>query len=150
MWKRHESPESPKPTTTAGDTRQLRVSQQPASGAPAPASGSARLGQSIVVTGKITGSEDLTIEGRVDGTVEIRQHTLVIGQHGTVKAQILAKEVVVLGKVIGNITATSKVEIRENGTVEGDLTSPSVTIAEGATFRGGIEMTRDTAKNAAQ
>ena len=150
MWKKHESLESSEPTTTTRDTSQLRVSQQSAPGAPAPASGSARLPQSFVVTGEITGSEDLTIEGRVDGTVETRQHTVVIGQNATVKAQVLAKEVVVLGKVIGNITATSKVQIRENGSVEGDLTSPSVTIAEGATFRGSIDMTRDTAENAAQ
>ena len=151
MWKRNESLESPEPTRTTGDTHQTRVSQQPAPPAPpaSPTTGSARLGQSVVITGEITGSEDLTIEGRVDGTVESRQHTVVIGHQATVKAQVFAKEVVVLGKVIGNITATTKVEIRENGTVEGDLTSPSVAIAEGATFRGSIDMTRDSAENAA-
>ena len=115
-----------------------------------PLAGSARIGQSVVITGEITGSEDLTIEGRVDGTVESRQHTIVIGQQAMVKAQVLAKEVIVLGQVVGNITATGKIELRENGTVEGDLTSPTVAIAEGATFRGSIDMTRQkSAENAA-
>ena len=150
MWKRNESPESPEPTPTTRDTYEARVSQEPVAPPPAPStSGSARLGQSVVITGEITGSEDLTIEGRVDGTVASRKHTVVIGHQATVKAQVFAKEVVVLGKVIGNIAATTKVEIRENGTVEGDLTAPSVAIAEGATFRGSIDMTRDTAQNAA-
>ena len=150
MWKRNKSSKSPKPTPTTGDTCETRVSQELVSPTPAPSTnGSARLGQSVVITGESTESEDLTIEGRVDGTVESRQHTVVIGHQATVKAQVFAKEVVVLGKVIGNITATTKVEIRENGTVEGDLTSPSVAIAEGATFRGSIDMTRNTAENAA-
>ena len=150
MWKRNESSDSPELTPTAGDTHHTRVSQQPVAPTPAPSTnGSARLGQSVVITGEITGSEDLTIEGRVDGTVESRKHMVVIGHQATVKAQVFAKEVVVLGKVIGNITATTKVEIRENGTVEGELTSPSVAIAEGATFRGSIDMSRDSAENAA-
>jgi cytoskeletal protein CcmA (bactofilin family) len=154
MWKRNESSESPEQTRTTGDTNQTRVSQQPAAPAPpapaaSPTTGSARRGQSVAITGEITGSENLTIEGRVDGTVESRQHTVVIGHQATVKAQVFAKEVVVFGKVIGNITATTKVEIHENGTVEGDLTSPSVAIAEGATFRGSIDMTRDSAEDAA-
>lgn len=151
MWKRNESSESQEPT--AAPPRQApeaRAPQEPIAAKPSsPARPSARLGESVVITGEISGSEDLTIEGRVDGTVESRKHTVVIGHQATVKAQIFAKEVVVLGKVIGNVSATSKVEIRENGTVEGDLVSPSVAIAEGATFRGSIDMTRDSAENAA-
>ena len=135
--------------TTPRQAPEARAPQEPVAPKPsAPASTSARLGESVVITGEISGSEDLTIEGRVDGTVESRKHTVVIGHQATVKAQIFAKEVVVLGKVIGNVTATSKVEIRENGTVEGDLVSPSVAIAEGATFRGSIDMTRDSAEHA--
>jgi len=149
MWKRNESPEASEPTSTAAIPPARMVSQEPvAPKASPPTSGSACLGKSVVITGEITGSENLTIEGRVDGIVESRQHTIVIGDQATVKAQIFAKEVVILGKVIGNVTATSKVEIRENGTVEGDLVSPSVAIAEGATFRGSIDMTRDSAESA--
>jgi cytoskeletal protein CcmA (bactofilin family) len=150
MWKINEPSESIEPTPTTGDTHETRVFQKSVAPSPAPSTnGSDRLGQSVVITGEITGNEDLTIEGRVDGTVESRQHTVVIGHQANVKSHIFAKEVVVLGKVIGNITATTKVEIRENGTVEGDLTSPSVAIAEGATFRGSIDMTRNTAESAA-
>ena len=116
---------------------------------PSTQAGSARIGQSVVITGEITGSEDLTIEGRVDGTVESRQHTVVIGQQAMVKAQVFAKEVIVFGQVVGNITATGKIELRENGTVEGNLASPTLAIAEGATFRGSIDMTRQkSAENA--
>ena len=102
-----------------------------------------------MITGQVSGGEDLTIDGRVEGTIESRQHTVVIGQQATVKAQIFAKNVTVLGKVVGNITAGSKIEIREQGSVEGDLVSPSVAIAEGATFRGAIDMTQEKAESAA-
>ena len=129
---------------------EISTPQAPPAPAPRPiSSDAARIGQSVVITGEITGSEDLTIEGRVDGTIESRQHTVVIGQQATVKAQIFAKEVVVVGKVIGNITASAKIEIRENGAVEGDLASPTVAIAEGSTFRGSIDMSRQSAENAA-
>ena len=155
MWKKSEPEETPKPTGAPEtmpmpQTSSVAAPTAPAPTTPNPQAGSARIGQSVVITGEITGSEDLTIEGRVDGTVESRQHTVVIGQQAMVKAQVFAKEVVVLGQVVGNITATAKIELRENGTVEGDLASPTVAIAEGATFRGSIDMTRQTsAENAA-
>ena len=130
----------PSPSTSAPST--IR-SPQPAS------RGSATLGQSIVITGELKGNEDLTIEGRVDGTIESKQHTVTVGANATAKAQISAKDVIVLGKVDGNIIATSKVEIRPNGTVEGDIVSPTVAIAEGAMFRGSIDMRGDAAESAA-
>jgi len=89
------------------------------------------------------------IEGRVEGTIESKQHAVVIGQQAAVKAQILAKDVVVLGKVVGDITASTKIEIRPQGRVEGDLVAPAVAIAEGATFRGSIDMSQQSAESAA-
>ena len=85
----------------------------------------------------------------MEGTIESKQHTVTIGANATAKAQITAKDVVVLGKVDGNITATAKVEIRPDGTVEGDIVSPTVAIAEGAIFRGSIDMSGSAAESAA-
>ena len=104
------------------------------------------IGKSVVIKGELNGSEDLTIEGQVEGTIELRQHVLTIGPNGKIKAQVFAKSVVVLGEVIGNVTATDKVNIRENGSVDGDITAPRVAIAEGAHFRGSIDMQRQAAQ----
>jgi cytoskeletal protein CcmA (bactofilin family) len=100
------------------------------------------IGKSVIIKGELTGSEDLAIEGQVEGKIELRQNVLTIGANGKIKAEIFAKQVVVFGEVVGNITATEKVDIRDNGSVDGDLTSPRVAIAEGAHFRGSIDMQR--------
>jgi cytoskeletal protein CcmA (bactofilin family) len=100
------------------------------------------IGKSIVIKGELNGSEDLTIEGQVEGTIQLRDHVLTIGPNGRIKAQVFAKAVVVLGEVTGNVTATDKVDIRDNGSVDGDLVSPRVAIAEGAHFRGSVDMQR--------
>lgn len=100
------------------------------------------IGKSVVIKGELSGSEDLVIEGQVDGKIELRQNVLTIGANGKIKASIFAKQVVVFGEVIGNITASEKVDIRDNGSVDGDLASPRVAIAEGAHFRGSIDMQR--------
>ena len=104
------------------------------------------IGKSIVIKGELNGSEDLTIEGQVDGKIELRQNVLTIGPNGRIKAQVFAKAVVILGEVTGNVTATEKVDIRDNGSVDGDIASPRVAIAEGAHFRGSIDMQRAGAK----
>ncbi len=100
------------------------------------------IGKSIIVKGELNGSEDLTIEGQVEGKIELRDNVLTIGPNGKIKAQIFAKSVVVLGHVTGNVTASEKVDIRDNGSVEGDIVSPRVAIAEGAHFRGSVDMQR--------
>ena len=100
----------------------------------------ASIGKSIVINGELSGSEDLTIEGRVDGKIELRDHVLTVGPNGRIKAQVSAKAVVVLGQVTGNLTASEKVDIKENGSVEGDIIAPRVAIADGSHFRGSIDM----------
>ena len=100
------------------------------------------IGKSVVIKGELNGSEDLTIEGHVEGTIELREHVLTIGPNGRIKAQVFAKSVIVLGEVNGNVTASEKVDIREKGSVDGDIVSPSVAIAEGAHFRGSVDMQR--------
>jgi len=148
MWKRDEAvrpatgqptaaPQSPAPTTQAGTP------------APRPAETTRQLekdivniGKSVVIKGELNGSEDLTIEGHVEGTIQLRDHVLTIGPNGRIKAQVFAKAVIVLGEVTGNVTASDKVDIRDNGSVDGDIISPRVAIAEGAHFRGSVDMQR--------
>ena len=100
------------------------------------------IGKSVVIKGELNGSEDLTIEGQVEGTIQLRDHVLTIGPNGKIKAQVFAKSVIVLGEVTGNVTATEKVDIRDKGSVDGDIISPRVAIAEGAHFRGSVDMQR--------
>ena len=84
------------------------------------------IGKSVVIKGELSGSEDLTIEGQVEGKIELRQNVLTIGANGKIKAQVFAKAVIIFGEVTGNVTATEKVDIRDNGSVDGDITSPRV------------------------
>jgi cytoskeletal protein CcmA (bactofilin family) len=100
------------------------------------------IGKSVVIKGELNGSEDLTIEGQIEGTIDLRDNVLTIGPNGRIKAQVFAKSVVVLGTVAGNITASEKIDIKDGGSVEGDLVSPRVGISEGAHFRGSVDMNK--------
>jgi cytoskeletal protein CcmA (bactofilin family) len=104
------------------------------------------IGKSVVIKGELSGSEDLTIEGHVEGRIELKENVLTIGANARIRAEVFAKTVIVLGEVTGNVTATEKVDIRDNGSVDGDITSPRVAIAEGAHFRGSVDMQRAAAK----
>jgi cytoskeletal protein CcmA (bactofilin family) len=100
------------------------------------------IGQSVQIKGELTGNEDLTIEGMVDGKILVKDHNLTIGTNGKITAEVHAKTVVVVGQVMGNITADDKVEIAPSGSVEGDIRAPRVAIADGACFKGSIDMER--------
>ena len=106
------------------------------------------IGKSVIIKGELSGSEDLTIEGHVEGRIDLKDNVLTIGPNGKIKAEVFAKAVVVLGEVTGNVTASEKVDIRDNGSVDGDIASPRVAIAEGAHFRGNVDMQRAGAKPA--
>ena len=100
------------------------------------------IGKSIVIKGELSGSENLTIEGHVEGNIQLKEHVLTIGPNGKIKASVFAKSVIVLGEVSGDVTASDKVDIRDNGSVDGDIIAPRVAIAEGAHFRGTVDMQR--------
>ena len=100
------------------------------------------IGKSIVIKGELSGSEDLTVEGEVEGKIELRDHVLTIGANARITAQVVAKAIVVFGHVRGNLNAAEKVDIRDSGSVEGDVVSPRVAIADGAHFRGSVDMQR--------
>jgi len=106
------------------------------------------IGQSIHIKGELTGNEDLTIEGKVEGKVFLKDHNLTIGANGKITAEIQAKTVMVLGEVTGNITADDKVEVATSGSMRGDIVAPRVVLADGAKFRGAIDMDRKPASSA--
>jgi cytoskeletal protein CcmA (bactofilin family) len=98
------------------------------------------MGMSIVINGELRASEDLTVDGCVEGKIELSDHVLTVGSNARIKAQVTAKAIVVLGQVTGNLIATEKVDIKESGSVEGDIVAPRVAIADGSHFRGSIDM----------
>ena len=98
------------------------------------------IGQSVNVKGDLTAQEDLTIDGHIDGTVTLDKNLLTIGHQGTLKATVLAKTVIVHGKVTGNITATDAIRLHDTAEVQGDLVALKVGIADGASFRGTVDM----------
>lgn len=102
----------------------------------------------MTLKGELTGNEDLTIEGQFDGTINLKDYCVTIGQNGQVKADVTARQVVVSGKLDGKINAREKIEIHRTGSVVGDLISAGVAIEEGAYFKGSIEILRDDEKKA--
>ena len=98
------------------------------------------IGETIVFKGELSGDEDLVINGQVEGKIDLNQNALTVGEHGKVKAAVVAKTVVAAGKVRGNIMAAEKVDIRDTCAMEGNICAPRVVIALGAYFRGGIDM----------
>ena len=102
----------------------------------------AHIGKSVVVKGELSGSEDLYLDGEVEGTIELRDYSLTIGPNGRVRANTQAKDVVVHGKVNGNLRA-DRVELKKSALVTGDIFTQRVIIEEGAFFKGGIDIQRD-------
>jgi cytoskeletal protein CcmA (bactofilin family) len=98
------------------------------------------LGKSVVIKGELSASEDLTLDGQMEGRVTLPDHTLTIGPAANIKASISAKAVVIMGAVTGNVTAGEKIEIQATGSVTGDLASPRLMVAEGGHLRGKVEM----------
>ncbi len=100
----------------------------------------ANIGKAISIRGDLTGNEDMVIEGRVEGKVDLPNNQLTIGANGSVKAEIHAKGIVIVGHVVGNVIGLERVEIQATGRVEGDVTAPKLIVAEGAQLNGAIQM----------
>jgi cytoskeletal protein CcmA (bactofilin family) len=101
--------------------------------------GSTIIGESILISGSLNGDEDLTVRGRVEGTLTLTK-TLLVEPTGIVKAEVQVRNCVIAGAVVGNVTATESVEITNQGRMVGDITAPRVIIVDGASFRGRIDM----------
>ena len=99
-----------------------------------------KMGQSITSQGELTGAEDLTLEGRVEGRISLPEHVLTVGAGAHINAEVVAKTVVVLGTVVGNVTATEKFELRAGGSMQGNLKAPRISMADGAIFGGKVEL----------
>ncbi len=100
----------------------------------------ANIGKSISIKGDLTGNEDLVIEGKVEGKVDLPNNQLTIGANGAARAEVRAKSVVVVGRVTGNVSATERIEIQATGIVEGDVSAPRLIVAEGAVVNGAVKM----------
>ncbi|HET8667566.1 MAG TPA: polymer-forming cytoskeletal protein [Terriglobales bacterium] len=100
----------------------------------------ATIGKSLVIKGEVTGSESLYIDGRVEGSINLSGNRVTIGRNGVVAANITAREIVVLGKVRGNLNATDRVDIRNEGSLTGDVVAQRISIEDGAFFKGGIDI----------
>ena len=152
MWKRDESvkPAAPPATPAAAPSASAPAAPQASETRAQLGRDMVNIGKSVVIKGELSGSEDLTIEGHVEGRIDLKDNVLTIGPNGKIKAEVFAKAVVVLGEVTGNVTASEKVDIRDNGSVDGDIASPRVAIAEGAHFRGSVDMQRAGQKAQAQ
>jgi cytoskeletal protein CcmA (bactofilin family) len=144
MWKQEASPRH-EPSLTTEDIRQPQTQNAPTEERRI----AAWVGKLVVFKGDLSSSEDMTIDGRVEGTITLSEHGLTIGPHAEIRADILAKTVTVRGTVIGMITASENVVVSETGSVDGDIVSPKLALADGAVLRGRVDTaTRHTeAKN---
>ena len=102
----------------------------------------AQIGKSLRMKGEITGSEDLLIDGEVQGTIVLEDNNLTIGPNGNVQANVKAKSIVVLGHLTGNVRCSERIEIRKTGLLEGDLSTARIVIEDGAVFRGSIDIVK--------
>ena len=108
----------------------------------------AHIGKSVVIKGELSGSEDLYVDGNVEGSIELRNNSLTVGPNGKVKATVTAKVIVVQGQLEGTINASDRVEMRKSSTVNGDITTQRIAIEEGAAFRGKVDIQREAGKAA--
>ena len=104
------------------------------------------IAQGVVIEGRITSSQDLRIDGRVEGTIEVGDRELMVGARAAVKANLVAKSILISGTVIGNVTATERLDLQATGSVEGDITSPRLVMVDGAVVRGRVDAIGNRAK----
>jgi cytoskeletal protein CcmA (bactofilin family) len=103
----------------------------------------AHIGKSVIIKGELSGSEDVYLDGEVEGSIELHGHNVTVGPNGRVRANINAKELVILGKVDGNVTGSDRVELRKSGVLVGDIATQRIVIEDGAFFKGGIDIRKD-------
>ena len=157
MWNRRKEDEvAPKPAGGPPAPSTLAKEGIPMSTLPSrssePHSDSARtavLGKSVIVKGQIFSREDLTIDGEVEGTVELQEHRLTVGPNGKVRASIKARELVVLGTIHGDVETTDKIDIRKEAKLVGDIKTARIVIEDGAYFKGNIDIVRTEQPKAA-
>ena len=146
MWnKRREEEHTMRPNTpptSAELTREgIPMSTLPGRGSePDSPRGSAMIGKSVMVKGQVLSREDLTVDGELEGTIELQEHRLTVGPNGKVQASIKAREVVILGTVHGNVEASERIDIRKDAKLVGDLKTARIIIEDGAYFKGSVDI----------
>jgi cytoskeletal protein CcmA (bactofilin family) len=100
----------------------------------------ATIGRSLVIKGEVSGSETLYVDGRIEGTINIAENRVTVGRNGTVAANITAREVVIMGKVTGNIQCTDRVDIRSEGSLTGDVVTQRISVEDGAVLKGSVQV----------
>ncbi len=156
MWKPTNQPATPgrpaepeRPSTSTATPAPGMITSEPAA-VPRPVatttSDQATIGKSLVIKGEVSGSESLYIDGRVEGSINLSGNRVTIGRNGVVAANISAREIVVLGKVRGNLTASDRVDIRSDGSLTGDVVAARISIEDGAFFKGGIDIRKAGSK----
>jgi len=108
----------------------------------------ASLGKSVIIKGDVSGSEELYVDGQVDGSINLEGNRLTIGPNGRVKANVVAKSVTIAGKLDGNIRATDRVDLRQTAVVLGDIATQRIAIEDGAYFKGGVDIQREAKSQA--
>jgi cytoskeletal protein CcmA (bactofilin family) len=106
----------------------------------------AHIGKSVIIKGELSGSEDLYLDGEVEGNIDLHDHSLVIGPNGRVRANVQAKDVVIHGKVDGNVTGVDKVELKKSAMLNGDINTQRIVIEDGAFFKGSIDIRKADSK----
>ena len=164
MWNRRKEEEQPTPKPAAAQPPAAQPARpqpvkeaMPMSTAPsrptesfdAPRTGNAVLGKSVLVKGQILSREDLTIDGEVEGTIEMQEHRLTIGPNGKVRASVKAREVIVLGTLHGNVETGDRLDIRKEAKLVGDIRTARIVIEDGAYFKGNVDIVRAEVPKAA-
>ncbi len=146
MWKsRDDKPAAPAPLPTnpapnvAKEVRPMDVPKP----VDALRSEVAHIGSSVLIKGELSGSEDLYLDGEVEGNIELRDHSLTVGPHGRVRAHINAREIIVHGKVEGNVRGSDRVELKRSAVLVGDIATHRIVIEDGAFFKGSIDIKKE-------
>jgi cytoskeletal protein CcmA (bactofilin family) len=155
MWNKRKEEEyppkaAPTPASSANVQRETNapMTTAPGSSFHAPERGTAVIGKSVMIKGQIFSREDLTVDGEVEGSIELHENRLTIGPHGKVQAGVKAREIVVLGTINGNVEAGDKIDIRKDAKLVGDIKTMRIVIEDGAYFKGSIDIIKPEVKPA--
>ena len=160
MWKPNQpgaptNPQNPEPARPATMPATTSFEPAPAAGATVrptatpgavPSGEQATIGKSLIIKGEVSGSESLYIDGKVEGAINLPGNRVTVGRNGQVAANIVAREIVVLGKVRGNCQASDRIDIRSEGSLTGDVIAARISIEDGAFFKGGIDIRKPGAE----
>jgi cytoskeletal protein CcmA (bactofilin family) len=134
-WKKSDGDPPSTPTSLHPPQPSVSRSQPP------PGRDRAVIGPSIEIKGSLSGGEDLLIEGRIEGKIEVAQHTVTIGTSGNIKAEVRGRNIIIMGEVEGDLSGSEQIVLRQSSTVRGNLVAPRVSLEDGANFKGSIDMT---------